>query len=197
MILENKHIRWLLKTTLTCLGIVCSSVLLIIVSYLIACYKTYHSYKITGIHMQRVIIDNDSSLRNRKVYLISTDTKKEKDRYIRLMHCCATQYEPCPKSSDTICDASILTEQGLHINNHFTTLSSIHSLRNSSETLQVESDADWIISSFIKWRKVQPRNKILLILTDTTQVPSVIQIQLQDRTIKSIVNNLPVHYESY
>lgn len=201
----RKVLKIMAKTAICLLTFFILLILLICVLTL----ERKYSYKITDVYMQRIYIDNDSALANKKLYLVGAKTQKDKyEQKIGFMISWALYY---PQSSDSICDVSIENAQGTRINNKFvltpdttigsngyTNVSDGFLLTNGNDTLWAHGNEKEVgfrkIESF-RTRKIQPNTKVLIALEDTTELPETIKVIFHDREMKRTINNSPVHYK--
>lgn len=183
-------------------------VLTIILISLVCIISTVRRYsnKITDIYMQRIYIDNDTALANKKLYLVGAKTQKDKyELKIGFMINWRFYY---PQSSDSICDVSIESTQGKRMNDKFVFVYDsvpinerdydCFLLANDKDSLWVYYNEDRIYShrnNCFKTRKILPNINVLIALEDSTDIPDTIRTKFPDREIIKAISNTPVHYK--
>lgn len=174
--------------------------LILILAIILLSLNKRYSYKITGIHMQEVVIEDDTLYAGKKCYIVGADT--EKDDYVIKIGFMIDWSRYYPKSSDSICNVSIENTLGENINKDFSTLEHINGASrilfvNEKDTIAVSSgmNASYMVHGFLS-RRIEPNNNILIVLEDSTQIPKRIRVKLLDREIAEDINITPIHYRN-
>lgn len=173
----------------------------LIVMLIIMSIQRRYSYKITDVYMQRIYIDNETSLANKTLYLVGAKTQK--DRYELKNGFLVNWKLYYSKSSDSICDVSIENAQGTRLNNKFTLIPEAgfgrdgFLLTNGYDTLWAHSGeqaVNFVKIKYLRTRRIEPNSKVLIVLEDTIETPETIKVIFHDKIMKKPITNIPVHY---
>ena len=194
-----------MRSTIVSLFIKCI-IIGVMLFYVTSCFfdKIPQSYRIKDVSFQRIIIDEDSILSPKKIYLWTTQIEVGKTKILPFYY---GGTPPFPEGcEDSIISLSIESEDGICLNDKF---HSIIPYEGGKETDMVRicgsdtiEEIRWardisiqidILQKGHDWRGLY--KKCLLIFEDSDTIPHIIRFTFPDRKVESMVNNTPIHYK--
>ena len=175
--------------------------------YVTSCFfdKIPQSYRIKDVSFQRIIIDEDSILSPKKIYLWTTQIEVAKTKILPFYY---GGTPPFPEGcEDSIISLSIESEDGICLNDKFHSIIPMDEKDKRGRLVQL-CGTDTI--NYVWWNRDVAAQKedlgkgrdfrsflpcCLLIFEDSDTIPHAIRFTFPDRKVESMVNNTPIHYK--
>ena len=175
--------------------------------YVTSCFfdKIPQSYRIKDVSFQRIIIDEDSILSPKKIYLWTTQIEVGKTKILPFYY---GGTPPFPEGcEDSIISLSIESEDGVCLNDKFHSIIPMDEKDKRGRLVQL-CGTDTI--NYVWWNRDVAAQKedlgkgrdfrsflpcCLLIYEDSDTIPHIIRFTFPDRKVESMVNNTPIHYK--
>ena len=175
--------------------------------YVTSCFfdKIPQSYRIKDVSFQRIIIDEDSILSPKKIYLWTTQIEVGKTKILPFYY---GGTPPFPEGcEDSIISLSIESEDGICLNDKFHSIIPMDEKDKRGRLVQL-CGTDTI--NYVWWNRDVAAQKedlgkgrdfrsflpcCLLIYEDSDTIPHIIRFTFPDRKVESMVNNTPIHYK--
>ena len=175
--------------------------------YVISLKRYPHTYVISDVTLQRVIIDGDSLLSGKKLYLMKTGLREGTRTEIHpSIYYDAVDHFP-NVSEDSLMNIFIETEYGICLNDCFSSIVPYGSGGSYDMLTLYGQDTIWSVlrdndikihERFLRgediYHFIEPENCCLFSLNETDSIPHKIRFVLPDRVIEGTVNNTPKHY---
>jgi hypothetical protein len=183
------------------------SAVIIMLFYVTSCFfdKIPQSYRIKDVSFQRIAIDEDSILSNKKIYLWTTQIEVGKTKILPFYY---GGTPPFPEGcEDSIISLSIESEDGICLNDKFHSIIPMDEKDKRGRLVQL-CGTDTI--NYVWWNRDVAAQKedlgkgrdfrsflpcCLLIFEDSDTIPHIIRFTFPDRKVESMVNNTPIHYK--
>lgn len=199
-----KIVRFLLIGICGCISFCITAYWII---YVISLKRYPHTYVISDVTLQRVIIDGDSLLSGKKLYLMKTGLREGTRTEIHpSIYYDAVDHFP-NVSEDSLMNIFIETEYGICLNDCFSSIVPYGSGGSYDMLTLYGQDTIWSVlwdndikihERFLRGEEIyhfiEPENCCLFSLNETDSVPHKIRFVFPDRVIEKTVNNTLKHY---
>ena len=185
-----------------------NSIIVVMLLCVTSCFykKIPLSYSIKDVSLQRITIDEDSILSNKKIYLWTTQIEIAKTKRLSVI-----KYGGIPPyregCEDSIISLSIESKDGVCLNDKFHSIIPMDEKDKRGRLVQL-CGTDTI--NYVWWNRDVAAQKedlgkgrdfrsflpcCLLIFEDSETIPHTIRFTFPDRKVESMVNNTPIHYK--
>ena len=195
-----------MRSTIVSLFIKCI-IIGVMLFYVTSCFfdKIPQSYRIKDVSFQRIIIDEDSILSPKKIYLWTTQIEVGKTKILPFYY---GGTPPFPEGcEDSTISLSIESKDEVCLNDKFHSIIPMDEKDKRGRLVQL-CGTDTI--NYVWWNRDVAAQKedlgkgrdfrsflpcCLLIFEDSETIPHTIRFTFPDRKVESMVNNTPIHYK--